>query len=128
MFRRIDQVELIPADVDRTLTFYTDILGFSVRNRKRVDAPPMREVIYLELGDTVIEVLAVDSPNPAPQGPYHLGYRGIALEVTDMDQALSYLATKGVAATWGPVDLGTSKRAEILDPDGLLVELREWKR
>jgi len=128
MFRRIDHVELIPGDVERTLAFYTEVLGFSIRDRKRVSAPPMQEVIYLELGDTVVEVMAVDSPNPAPQGPYHLGYRGIALEVEDMDQALSYLAAKGVSATWGPVDLGTSKRAEIADPDGFLIELREWKR
>ena len=128
MFRRIDHVELVPADVEQTLAFYTEVLGFSIRSRRSVDAAPMREVIFLGLGDSVIEVLAVDAPNPAPKGPFHLGYRGIALEVEDMDKALSYLASKGTVASKGPVDLGTSKRAEILDPDGLMIELREWKK
>lgn len=127
MFRRIDHVELIPSDVGKTLDFYTEVLGFSVKSRKTLETGSMREVIYLALGDTVIEVLSVEAPNPAPQGPYHLGFRGIALEVGDMEEALSYLASKGVAATWGPVDLGASKRAEILDPDGFMIELREWK-
>ncbi len=127
MFKRIDHVEMIPRDLDRTLAFYTEVLGFSVRSRKKMDTAPMREVVYLELGDTVIEVLSVDAPNPAPEGHFHLGFRGIALEVEDMEQALSYLAGKGVTATWGPVDLGTFKRAEVLDPDGLMIELREWK-
>ena len=127
MFRRIDHVELVPSNVDKTIAFYTEVFGFSIRSRHRVDASPMREVIYLALGDTVIELLSVEAPNPAPQGPFHLGFRGIALEVENMDKAISYLASMGIEATWGPVDLGSSKRAEILDPDGFVVELREWK-
>jgi len=34
---------------------------------------------------------------------------------------------KRYTVTWGPVDLGVSIRAEITDPDGLTIELREWK-
>ena len=43
-----------------------------------------------------------------------------------MDRAIEYLKGKGVAVTWGPVNLGASIRAEIKDPDGLTVELRQW--
>jgi len=31
-----------------------------------------------------------------------------------------------VEITWGPITLGKSKRAEIKDPDGLSIELRQW--
>ena len=50
----------------------------------------------------------------------------MALEVANMDKALVYLASKGIKPTWGPVDLGKSKRAEVKDPDGLSIELRQW--
>jgi glyoxylase I family protein len=43
-----------------------------------------------------------------------------------MDRAIEYLKGKGVEVSWGPVLLGTSKRAEIRDPDGLSIELRQW--
>jgi glyoxylase I family protein len=54
------------------------------------------------------------------------GLRMIALEVEDMDTAVKYLMSKGVEITWGPITLGKSKRAEIKDPDGLSIELRQW--
>jgi len=31
-----------------------------------------------------------------------------------------------VAPSWGPVTIGKSIRAEIKDPDGFPIELRQW--
>lgn len=50
----------------------------------------------------------------------------IALEVEDMEKVIKYLTSKGVGISWGPVTLGKSQRAEIKDPDGLSIELRQW--
>jgi len=127
MFRRIDHVEIVPADLERSLRFYTEVLGFRVKNRHPVGAPPLREVAYLTLGDTMLELLGVDGPAAPSADAWQVGSRGLALEVADMDAALGLLAEKGIAPTWGPVDLGDSIRAEIRDPDGLMVELRRWK-
>ncbi len=44
MFKRIDHVEIIPRDVDVTLDFYTRILGFRVKERKKVDTPPCKKL------------------------------------------------------------------------------------
>ena len=49
----------------------------------------------------------------------------MAIEVDDMDRAIEYLKRKRVEISWGPVTPGTSKRAEIIDPDGLSIESRE---
>ena len=63
---------------------------------------------------------------PAPTNE-HLGYRMMALEVTDMQSTIDYLKTKGVAITWGPrVREGQYARAEIRDPNGYNIELRHW--
>jgi glyoxylase I family protein len=61
-----------------------------------------------------------------PTDPSQVGYRMMALEVDDMEQTVAELATKGVAVTWGPMKLADSIRAEIHDPDGFSLELREW--
>ncbi|MBW2028294.1 MAG: VOC family protein [Deltaproteobacteria bacterium] len=127
MFKRIDHFEIVPSDEERTVDFYTNILNFKIKFRKEVDAPPMKEVIFLELGDTVLELISAREPAPKQEDPWHVGYRGLALEVWSMDDVVEYLRDKGVEVANGPVDLGTSIRAEIRDPDGLVIELREWK-
>jgi len=126
MFKRIDHVEIIPADFERTMAFYTDVLEFKVKQRIPLDNPPLAEIAYLTLGDTMMELIHVVAPAPATPG-LPVGYRGIALEVEDMGKAVEYLQGKGVPITWGPMDLGDSLRAEIQDPDGLVIELRYWK-
>jgi glyoxylase I family protein len=127
MFKRIDHVEIIPSDVEQTIDFYVNILGFKVKSRHEMDRPPMKEIVYIELGDTVIELIAVDNPSPKSEEPWQVQYRGIALEVEDMDKAVEHLKSKGIEIVIPPVDLGDSFRGEIRDPDGLIIELREWK-
>jgi glyoxylase I family protein len=126
MFKRIDHVEIIPGNTDITIDFYTNILHFSVKERKQIDKPPMKEVIFLELNDTTIELVSVHNPSPRSSDPWQIGYRMFALEVEDMDAAIAYLKSKKVEISLGPVNLGKSKRAEIKDPDGLTIELRQW--
>jgi glyoxylase I family protein len=108
------------------LTFYTGILGFKIKQRQKVEVPPLEEIVYIELNGSVIELIKVKNPALPPQNPYQAGLRMIALEVEDMDTAVKYLMSKGVEITWGPITLGKSKRAEIKDPDGLSIELRQW--
>ena len=126
MFKKIDHVEITPSDLEKTIAFYTDVLGFKVKMRKKLDdSPPLKEVVFVELGGTVMELVSVADPLPPSQAA-QVGYRGIALEVDNMEKTVEYLKSKGIGLTWGPISLGTSKRAEIKDPDGLMIELRQW--
>ncbi len=127
IFKRVDHIEIVPTHAEETIDFYVGILNFKIKSRVDVRIPPMREVIYLKLGDTVIEVIHADNPRPKSENPWEVGYRGIALEVDDMTRAVDYLKGKGVAIAREPVDLGDSFRGEIRDPDGLIIELRQWK-
>jgi len=127
MFKRVDDVEIIPKDAKRTIDFYVKILNFKIKSRHDVKVPPMKEVIYLELGDTVIEIISADDTRPKSEEPWQVGYRGLAIEVEDMAAAVEYLKGKGVEIAREPVDLGDSFRGEIRDPDGLVIELRQWK-
>jgi catechol 2,3-dioxygenase-like lactoylglutathione lyase family enzyme len=132
MFKRIDHVEIVTDQPGRTESFYTDVLGFKLKARDRVERPspgvPI-DLVYLELGGTVVELISYDGAtvDPAPQGE-HLGYRMIAIEVDDMQQAADYLKGKGVDIVWGPLVRETYARAEICDPNGYHIELRQWFR
>ncbi|WP_299793294.1 VOC family protein [uncultured Shewanella sp.] len=127
IFKRVDHVELVPKDPHITIGFFVNILGFKIKNRTKVDLPPMEEVIFLELGDTVVEIISAKEPEQVSEAPWQVGYRALALEVEDMSKAVNYLKAKGIPMAVDPVDLGGSYRAEIRDPNGLIIELRQWK-
>ena len=132
MFKRVNHVELVTDGPERMVAFYTDILGFRLTARDRIEnssrGVPM-DLVYLELGGTVVEIISYEGAPlaPAPEGERR-GWRMIALEVEDMPQATDYLRGKGVAIAWGPRVRATYARAEIRDPDGNPIELREWFR
>ncbi len=126
MFRRIDHVELVPNDLEKTINFYTEILGFKFKEKIKVDKPPLKEILFYTLGDTMLEILSYANPAPPATAPCQVGFIRIAIEVEDMDKAIAFLNSNGIHTVWGPVTRGTSKRAEILDPNGLSIELRQW--
>ena len=132
MFKRIDHVEIVTDQPARTEEFYTEILGFEVKARDRIERSGLGvpiDLVYLDLGGTVVELITYEGAtvDPAPQQE-HLGYRMIAIEVDDMQEAAEYLKTKGVDIVWGPRVAPTYARAEICDPNGYHIELRQWFR
>src|SRR5258708_14133087 len=103
MFKRIDHVEIVTDQPDKTVAFYTDVLGFTVRERDRIERSGLGvpiDLVYLELGGTTVELITYDGAqvDPAPQTE-HLGYRLIALEIVDMDRAVYYIMPKSVDIT-----------------------------
>ena len=125
MFKRIDHVEIVPSDLERTLNFYIEILGFKIQMRLKLERPPLEEVVFIELGDTSIELFSVKEPAPISIEPWQVSCRRIALEVEDMDKAIEYLKAKGVEISSGPVAVENLRVrvAAIKDPDGLPIEL-----
>jgi glyoxylase I family protein len=130
MFKRIDHVEIVTDQPQRTERFYTEILGFRVKARQQIERSglgvPM-QLAYLELGGTVVELITYQGAalDPAP-ATERLGYRMIALEVDDMAEAAEFLKGKGVDIVWGPRTGPNYARAEICDPNGFRIELRQW--
>jgi len=132
MFKRIDHIELLTATPERTIAFYTDVLGFRERERGRIPETPSGplDLVYLELGGTTVEVMCYPKAKaiPSRDAEQRLGWQCLALEVEDMDGALNMLKEKGVEAAWGPVKRPDYARAEIRDPEGNPIELRQWYR
>jgi glyoxylase I family protein len=129
MFKRIDHIEIVTERPAETERFYTEVLGFRVRARDHIERPGAGtlDLIYLDLGGTTAELISYQGIPVAPE-PHgeHLGYRMMALEVEDMNRAAEYLKSKGVDIVWGPVVRTAYARAEICDPNGFRIELRQW--
>lgn len=131
MFKKIDHVEIVTHDLDRTVNFYTDVLGFKMKLTQRIDPSSLGvpiNIVYLQLGGSAVELISYEGAAiaPAPTGE-QLGYRMMAIEVDDMDKAVAFLRAKGVEISWGPrVFENRYARAEIRDPNGYRIELRQW--
>ena len=130
MFKRIDHVEIVTDWPEETERFYTEILGFRIKARDHIvrqGGAGSLKLTYLDLGGTTVELIAYEgvSVEPAPHSE-HLGYRMMALEVDDMNQAAEHLKLNGVDIVWGPMVRDTYARAEICDPNGFRIELRQW--
>ncbi len=132
MFKRIDHIELLTAAPERAIAFYIGALGFRERERLRIPetASGPLDLVYLELGGTTVEVMCYPDAKsiPSRSKEQRLGWQCLALEVDDMDGTLRMLKEKGVEAAWGPVKRPDYARAEIRDPDGNPIELRQWYR
>lgn len=130
MFKKIDHVEIVTDKLDRTVEFYTEVLGFTIKLRERIPRSAMGvplDIVYLDLHGCAVELMSYDGATvePAPQKE-HLGYRLIALEVDDMAKTIEDLASKGIQLVWGPRSGERYARAEICDPNGYNIELRQW--
>jgi catechol 2,3-dioxygenase-like lactoylglutathione lyase family enzyme len=130
MFKRIDHIELLTATPERTIAFYTGVLGFRERERARIPETPSGplDLVYLELGGTTVEVMCYPEARaiPSRSAEQRLGWQCLALEVDDMEGTLNALKQKGVEPAWGPMKRPDYARAEIRDPDGNPIELRQW--
>lgn len=122
---RILHTMLRTGDLDRSIRFYTEILGMKLLRRK--DYPDGQFTLaFLGYGDeadhSVIELTynwGVDR--------YEMGtaYGHIALEVDDVYQATAEVKNRGgkILRDAGPMNAGTTIISFIEDPDGYPIEL-----
>ena len=132
MITRMDHIELNTKNLDETVAFYVDVLGFSVWRRVLMDRPDgsKTDLACLTLDDFMVEMFQVPS-EVASQGvdQGRVGVRMMALRVDDMAKTIAELERKGVEVSRPPRTPSTFKglRAEIKDPNGVSIELREWQ-
>jgi lactoylglutathione lyase len=122
---RILHTMLRTGDLDRSIAFYTEILGMQLLRRK--DYPEGKFTLAFvgygdEMDHSVIELTynwGVDK--------YEIGtaYGHIALEVDDVYAACDAIRQKGgkIIREAGPMNAGTTLIAFVADPDGYYIEL-----
>jgi len=126
MIKAIHHIAIICSDYQVSRKFYTEILGFTIKQevfRKE------RNSYKLDLtlnGNYVIELFSFPAPAPRPSRPEAAGLRHLAFAVDDIDAAIRTLNSKGVETEPVRIDEFTSKKFTFFqDPDGLPLELYE---
>jgi lactoylglutathione lyase len=127
---RILHTMLRVGDLERSLRFYTEVLG--MRLLRRHDYPEGRFTLafvgYGAESDTAVLELTHNWDTAA----YELGsgYGHVALEVEDAAAACAAIKARGgkVVREAGPMKHGTTVIAFVEDPDGYRIELIEHKR
>ncbi|NYT38529.1 lactoylglutathione lyase [Allopusillimonas soli] len=116
-------------DLDRSLSFYTDILGMRVLRRK--DYPDGKFTLAFVGYQEESEGAVIELTYNWDTRHYELGdgYGHIALEVDDAYEACSRIKEKGgkVVREAGPMKHGTTVIAFVEDPDGYKIELIQKK-
>lgn len=115
-------------DLDKTIAFYRDLLGFRLVLRK---AQTSGELAFLDAGGGMLEVFApatdISPARDVPAG--EAGMRHLTLAVSGVDEMIAKLEEAGVEILERPRAAHNTeliKRvAFVRDPDGIIVELIE---
>jgi len=147
MITKLNHANVIVSDLERSIKFYTDVLGLEVLMATEIDeAQFARGVgisgakvkgVFLQVPGTptVIEMFEYTAPHSSKQIspsdlPSDIGIGHLAFEVHDLDVAYEKLVARGIKFVSAPVtipethkDVGGVRFCYFNDPDGILLEL-----
>ncbi|MDP6747422.1 MAG: VOC family protein [Candidatus Poribacteria bacterium] len=152
MIQAVDHINLVVSDLERSVDFYTEVLGFQETQRAYLEGEWVETIIGLKgiqanvvyvvapAGGPRLELLQYQSPIgvsiPATAIPNTHGLRHLALRVDDINEAVNRLRAVGIEPVSDPVTVPTSVITHEIghkilcyfhDPDGVLLELTEYR-
>ncbi|WP_436793374.1 VOC family protein [Actinospongicola halichondriae] len=109
----VHHVSINVSDADRSIAFYTDVLGGTVRS----DRPDFGfGGAWIDLGSAQVHL--IEAPVPPNLGQH------FAILVEDIDAAVAELRTKGIEVK-DASPVGSNRQTFIDDPDGNVVEIHQ---
>lgn len=152
MIRQVDHINIVVADLARSLYFYGELLGFEPYQRAHLEgdwieeivglAGVSAEVVYLQPpgGGPRLELICYETPSgqdlPANAHANTVGLRHLAFRVDDIQADYERLLAAGVKFIGPPTAVpaaavthkaGSKRLCYCHDPDGVLVELAEYR-
>jgi lactoylglutathione lyase len=127
---RILHTMLRVGDLERSVKFYTDVLGMKLL--RKTDRPEQKYSLAFVGYDTEDKAAVLELTYNYGVDRYDLGsgYGHVALEVNDAAGTCEAVRARGgkVTREAGPVKGGTTVIAFVEDPDGYKIEFIERKR
>lgn len=122
----IHHIAIICSDYQRSLDFYTKVLGLELIAEHYREARQSYKADLALNGQYVVELFSFPSPPPRPSYPEAAGLRHLAFVVDDINEAAAELERMGIDHEAIRTDEYTGKRFFFMqDPDGLPIELYE---
>jgi len=127
----LDHIVLNVADIERSLKFYTDVLGLQAERLDEFKAGKVGFPSVRINGDTIIDLFPTRAENAVKQGdkrPGNLNHFCMVVNRQDFSGIVDYLAHHGISVREGPIARwgarGRATSVYFLDPDGNEVEIR----
>lgn len=139
MIRGIHHIALHTYNFDRMITFYRDVIGFSVvtegywENDAKIDSVigvkgSAARNAMLRAGNCYLELFEYANPRARagePLRPNDKGYTHLALDVVDVQAEYERLSAAGMKFCRTPGDFGDIQAVYGQDPDGNVVEIQQ---
>ncbi len=111
---KIKYTTLIVKDMDESIKFYRDIMGFEIDSQYDLGQAGAITLLKGE-GETMIEIIKnpVDEP----------GLFSIGMDVEDVNAAVKELKSKGAKITMEPTPITVGTLAFLEDPNGVRIAL-----
>ncbi|XHR29093.1 MAG: VOC family protein [Chthoniobacteraceae bacterium] len=108
------------ADLEKTASFYRDVLG--LEEVRRFQSPRGSQIIYFKApgSEELIEICQYDASGPVVVGP---DLTHLAFAVDDLDAFARHAASKGYPLSDGPFRTDSGMVAFIDAPEGYEIEL-----
>lgn len=124
MFKRIDHIAFAVADREKSIRFYEEYFGFQKYAENDVPVPAIEKIVYLRLGDTILELIHMTKGTKAKG--FHF-----CLESDDFDGDFARLADAGIPISTAPHPASARearekgwRRVVFLGPNGEEIEFR----
>ena len=121
MISRLLHTRYRVSDLEKTVSFYRDVLGLT--EVRRSESPRGSKLVFLKAPESEeeIEICEYAASGPVLVGPY---LTHLAFEVTDLAAFAEHAAAKGYPLSDGPHRTSSGSLIAFLDaPDGYEVEL-----
>ena len=120
MVKRLLHTRYRVHDLEKTVSFYKDVLGLEEVGRQTSGRGSQLVFLKAPGSDEEIEICKFDESGPVRVGP---DLTHLAFEVDDMEKFAKHAAAKGYPLSDGPHSTGTGKIAFIDAPEGYEIEL-----
>jgi catechol 2,3-dioxygenase-like lactoylglutathione lyase family enzyme len=126
MFKKLEHVHIITPNIEESLKFYTEILGFKITEKRIIRD---MSIAVLSLNDVrTVELIEIKDAAPIPE-KRQVGYSLMALIVEDMEEAINHLKAHNVKITREPRSMSDEERGgfrgEFQDNNGVSIEIRQ---
>lgn len=113
---KVQYSTMIVNDMEESVAFYRDNLGFSIDSRYEL-GPGARITLMQGKGCAMLELIE--------NKEYEIGLYSVGMDVDNLTATLQQLAAKGIAPSLGPLKTTVGSMAFISDPNGVRLCLIE---
>ena len=121
---RIEHANICVTDLKASTEFYCRLFNFKLSWEGLTDSG--RRAAHVRNGDTYLSLFEAGTEGRAPLGYHAAGYNHVGFEVNDLDSYRQRLKEMEVPLK-GEEDYDPGRRLYFYDPDGIEIELVEYR-